>query len=109
MSAGGDDLMAVPLLNDRYRTSGSPGDETVRRVPMTQIPFDRPFVSGARLFAAWLRDDRGQDLIEYALLAATIGLASLLGFQAIANVMAPTYESWDASVQDIWETPAPGQ
>jgi Flp pilus assembly pilin Flp len=99
--------MAVPLLNDRCRTSGSFGDETDRPVSMTQIPFDRPFVSDARLFAAWLRDDRGQDLIEYALLAATIGLVGVAAFQLMGNNMNTVYTGWDAAVQSVWETPDP--
>jgi pilus assembly protein Flp/PilA len=31
---------------------------------------------------AWLRDDEGQDLIEYALLAALIALAAVVAMQA---------------------------
>lgn len=38
-----------------------------------------------RLFARFIRDDRGQDLIEYAFLAIFIGLAMIVGLQALAD------------------------
>ena len=33
----------------------------------------------------FVRDDRGQDLIEYALIAATIGLGTVAGVNGIAS------------------------
>jgi len=38
-----------------------------------------------RLLARVVREDHGQDLIEYAFLAIFIGLAVVLGLQAVAN------------------------
>jgi pilus assembly protein Flp/PilA len=35
-----------------------------------------------------IRDDSGQDIIEYALIAATIGLASVAGVHGLANSVA---------------------
>ena len=43
------------------------------------------------LFLRLLRDDNGQDLIEYALLTAAIGLAGLLTFETIRTTMGLTY------------------
>lgn len=37
------------------------------------------------LFARFIREDEGQDLIEYAFLAVFIGLAVTLGLQAVAT------------------------
>lgn len=37
------------------------------------------------LFARFIREDQGQDLIEYALLAVFIGLAVTAGLTAVAN------------------------
>jgi Flp pilus assembly pilin Flp len=38
-----------------------------------------------QLLARFLRDDRGQDLIEYAFLAIFVALAVTVGLQAIAD------------------------
>jgi Flp pilus assembly pilin Flp len=40
-----------------------------------------------QLFARWVRDDRGQDLIEYAFLAIFVALAVTVGLQAITDGM----------------------
>jgi Flp pilus assembly pilin Flp len=37
------------------------------------------------LFRQFIGEDRGQDLIEYAFLAIFIGLAVILGLQAVAT------------------------
>jgi Flp pilus assembly pilin Flp len=37
------------------------------------------------LFVRFIREDQGQDLIEYAFLAVFIGLAVTLGLQAVAG------------------------
>ena len=37
------------------------------------------------LFARFIQEDHGQDLIEYAFLAVFIGLAVTLGLQAVAT------------------------
>jgi Flp pilus assembly pilin Flp len=54
-----------------------------------------------------LMDDRGQDLIEYALLSAFIGLAGLAALNLIAQAIGLTYAAWDTNVNDAWEPPAP--
>jgi Flp pilus assembly pilin Flp len=60
-----------------------------------------------RLLHDWLHEERGQDLIEYALLTAFIALAGLAGFNAISDVMGATYTGGNTAVQDLWEVPAP--
>jgi Flp pilus assembly pilin Flp len=42
----------------------------------------------------FVREENGQDLIEYALLTAIVGLASILIFPSIATKMGAAYASW---------------
>ena len=46
-----------------------------------------------------LKDDRGQDLIEYGLLGAFIGTVGILAWQAISVQIGTHYTGWDTSVQ----------
>lgn len=54
-------------------------------------------------------DDRGQDLIEYALLCGLLATGALLAFPAIRDNMSAAYGSWVSEAQAIWEPcpPAP--
>jgi len=60
-----------------------------------------------RHFRRWLGEEAGQDLVEYALLAAFVGLAGLAGFTAISSAIGNNYADSNTSVQDLWEIPAP--
>jgi Flp pilus assembly pilin Flp len=51
---------------------------------------------------ALVRDDSGQDLIEYALLAALIALASVFAIQAAGTRVS---EVWDAIVGMLGRVP----
>ena len=63
------------------------------------------YVSGrARQLVA---DERGQDLIEYALLTGIIALAWVIAFPQLRDRMGDAYEAWNANVQSIWEPPPP--
>jgi Flp pilus assembly pilin Flp len=57
----------------------------------------------------WLVDERGQDLVEYALLTAAIGFTSLLAVNFLGGAMRDTYVSWDSAGQtpDLVEVPDP--
>lgn len=46
-------------------------------------------------------DDRGQDLIEYALLASFIGFAATAGVMFLGDKMKLTYLRWNTQVQDL--------
>jgi len=61
-----------------------------------------------RLAARVLRDDRGQDLIEYALLAAIIAIAGVLALSIFAGKMQNAYINWNTAAQDAWEPCPPG-
>jgi len=49
----------------------------------------------------FLKDDSGQDLIEYALLAAFIGICTVAAWINVPSVLAAKYAAWDASVQTL--------
>jgi Flp pilus assembly pilin Flp len=57
----------------------------------------------ARLFT----DDRGQDLIEYALLTALVAVAGMLVIPSILTGMANAYTGWNTNTQAIAPVPAP--
>jgi pilus assembly protein Flp/PilA len=44
-----------------------------------------------QLFRNLMTDDSGQDLIEYALVAALVGLGSVASMQGLANSIATTF------------------
>jgi len=58
--------------------------------------------------ARFATDDSGQDLIEYALLTAIIGIAGLLALSAFSTKMGPAYIGWNAAGQNAWQ-PCPPQ
>ncbi len=54
-------------------------------------------------------EEGGQDILEYALLAAFIGTVGILVWQTIGTGVANAYVGWDAGVQDLSKcTPDPG-
>jgi hypothetical protein len=55
-----------------------------------------------------MADDGGQDLIEYALLTAIIGIAGLLALSAFSTKMGPAYSGWNTAGQNAWQ-PCPPQ
>ena len=42
-------------------------------------------------FKQWIRDDEGQDMVEYGLLAALISIAAVLAVQAIGPLVSDLY------------------
>ncbi len=57
----------------------------------------------------WFADASGQDLLEYVLLTTAIGIAIVLGVEALGNAMNFVYSSWDGAIQDpaVVEVPDP--
>ena len=53
-----------------------------------------------------LIDDRGQDLVEYVLLGATVALAGFAAMAAFPGIASAVYASWDTAQQELWY-PAP--
>jgi Flp pilus assembly pilin Flp len=62
----------------------------------------------ASLAGRCLRDEGGQDLLEYALLSAFIGLAGLAAFDAMSGTIGNYLGASDDNVNNIWESPNPG-
>ena len=54
-----------------------------------------------------LVDDCGQDLIEYALLAAIIGIAGILVLPLIAPKMGNAFSNWGTQTWNEWRPSAP--
>lgn len=55
----------------------------------------------------FLVEESAQDLVEYALLVAFIGLTSLAAWTAIQSAIQQGYIGWDTAEQDLWEPPNP--
>ena len=55
-----------------------------------------------------LRDDAGEDLVEYALLACLIGIAAVLTWKQVAASVATAYGAADTGVQGLADPPNPG-
>ena len=45
------------------------------------------------LIARFVREDEGQDLVEYALLIAFVALACIIGLQQLGTAINQTYQS----------------
>jgi Flp pilus assembly pilin Flp len=62
------------------------------------------------LLARFIAEDSAQDLVEYALLAAFIGIAGWAVLMTLPNVMGATYGSWmdpTIGVPSRWDPPEP--
>jgi pilus assembly protein Flp/PilA len=51
--------------------------------------------------ALLLRDEQGQDLVEYALLIAFIALACIIGLQNLGTAINQTYNSISSSLSGV--------
>ena len=54
-----------------------------------------------------LREARGQDLLEYALLTGLVGVVSVAAWSVIETRLGQSYEAFDGKTQAIWEPPNP--
>ena len=54
-----------------------------------------------QLFRELVREDRGQDIVEYALLGALVGVASILTWQLVVVEVGVAYFAADSAVQDL--------
>ena len=55
----------------------------------------------------WLTDESGDDLVEYALLAAAVGIAGAAALALLPGIINNVYTSWDTATQDAWEPQDP--
>ena len=54
-----------------------------------------------------LKDERGQDIIEYVLLTAALGVSSIAIWPLIAASIGQSYTTLDAQTQGLWMPPNP--
>ena len=52
-------------------------------------------------------DDNGQDLVEYALLGAFIGVVSVIVWQNIVSLIGVRYTEYNVNVNSLWASPEP--
>jgi Flp pilus assembly pilin Flp len=61
-----------------------------------------------RILERFVYEDGGQDVVEYALLVAFVGVAAVAAWLAIQNAIAAGYIGWDGADQDLGaQTPDP--
>jgi len=60
-----------------------------------------------RFVQEFARDERGQDLLEYALLSVFIGLAGLAALNGIGVSINTWYGTSNTSVNSLWNSPTP--
>jgi len=58
-------------------------------------------------FRRLLADEGGQDLVEYVLLGATVGIVGVVAMNVFAGVINVVYASWVNAVWNLWEPTAP--
>ena len=66
--------------------------------------------SARNMLARFVREDGGQDVVEYALLAAFFGVIGYLAMSGIGTAVLNTYTSWmdpTSGVPSLWDPPAP--
>ena len=61
----------------------------------------------ARLLVRLVREDDGQDIIEYVLLTAAVGLVSLATWPLIETAIRTSYQTLDTDTQNLWQPPNP--
>jgi len=54
------------------------------------------------------REDTGQDLVEYGLLALFVVLASVVLWQTVGTAIGASYTGYDNGVQGLWRPCDPG-
>ena len=52
-------------------------------------------------------DESAQELVEYALLGAFIGVVSVLVWQNIATLIGERYTEYNTNVNTLWASPEP--
>ena len=61
------------------------------------------------LLRRFITEDDGADIVEYALLAAFIGVCAVAAWISIPPKIAAAYTNWDSSIQNLSScTPDPG-
>lgn len=69
--------------------------------------FLTPWIRVDLAIVRWTRDSRGQDLVEYALLTALVGLVAYAVLNGVGETLRDAYRAWNASAEALWEAPNP--
>jgi Flp pilus assembly pilin Flp len=70
----------------------------------------RTAANASRLLSRFASEEDGQDIVEYAFLAAFIGVTSYLALNGIRDAVGDAYDSWldpDVGVPSAWNPPEP--
>ena len=59
------------------------------------------------LINRFVREEEGQDLVEYALLGAFVAVATLAGLRILEGVIGTRYKAMDSGEQILWQPPNP--
>jgi Flp pilus assembly pilin Flp len=62
----------------------------------------------ANAVRVFVRDDDGQDVIEYGLLSAFFGIVCIAVWLSIEDRLRTNYQNYDSNTQSIWASPNPG-
>ena len=73
--------------------------------PCGRLNLMRP---AGRLLRRLITDESGQDIVEYALLGALLGVSGLAAYTVITGNIKTSFTAWDSNVQALWDMPAPG-
>jgi Flp pilus assembly pilin Flp len=64
-------------------------------------------VSVTKLIGQLIRDEHGQDIVEYALLTAFFGLCAVLAWTNVREALGVSYRGTTTGVQGLWAPPPP--
>jgi Flp pilus assembly pilin Flp len=64
-------------------------------------------VSPSTLVGQLIRDEHGQDIVEYALLTAFFGLCAVLAWTNIREALGASYGGTTTGMQGLWDAPPP--
>jgi Flp pilus assembly pilin Flp len=59
------------------------------------------------LAARFIADESAQDLVEYALLGAFIGVVAVVVWANISTLIGVRYAEYNTDVNDLWAPPEP--
>ena len=82
--------------------------KTASKAERTKPCFSHGDIGFRRCLGRWIREEDGQDVVEYALLTAVIGLAGVVAFALLANNVGVAYVNWDGAEQNLWVPNDPG-
>jgi hypothetical protein len=60
-----------------------------------------------RILRRWYSEDSAQDLVEYAYLSAFVGLAGLVVWATIVQLLGERYADYNTGIQSQWCPPDP--